>query len=252
MTHNHQIQPPPVKGRIHSVETFGAVDGPGIRYVIFLQGCLLRCLYCHNPDTWKFGKGRLVQSDELVREIKQYKNYLKSGGVTLSGGEPLMQALFCEDVLRRLSEEGIHTAIDTSGSVPLEFAQTSIELTNLVMLDIKAFDDELCKKISGRSNENALRTLDFLREINKDTWIRYVLLPGYTMDEKNLVDLADFLMDYPNVKTIELLPFHKMGEYKWKEMNEKYTLENVESPSNEEVLAARQIFLDRGLPLKEI
>lgn len=239
-----------VKGRIHSVETFGAVDGPGIRYVVFLQGCLLRCMYCHNPDTWTFGKGRLVSSEDLVGDIKQYKNYLKSGGVTISGGEPLMQVYFCEDVLRRLSAEGIHTALDTSGAIPLELSKKSLELSDLVMLDIKALNEEMCVELSGRSRENTLATLDYLREIKKSTWIRHVLLPGYTLDVKLLEELADYLKDYPNIEMIELLPFHKMGEYKWEEMGEKYRLYDTEQPTNEQVEEAKKIFTDRGLVVK--
>lgn len=247
---NNGVSGEPIKGRIHSVETFGAVDGPGIRYVVFFQGCLLRCLYCHNPDTWEFGKGRIVTSEELVDEIKEYKNYLMSGGVTISGGEPLMQTFFCEDVLRRLKVEGIHTAIDTCGALPLELTKNSLEFSSLVLLDIKALDNEMCKRISRRSNENTLKTLDYLREINKPTWIRHVLLPGYTLDNKLLNDLADYLKDYPNIEMIELLPFHKMGEYKWEEMNEPYLLYDVEPPTNEQVVEAKNIFISKGLPVR--
>lgn len=248
---NKQKDNKPVKGRIHSVETFGAVDGPGIRYVIFLQGCLLRCLYCHNPDTWKFGAGKLVDSEQLVNEIKEYKNYLRSGGVTISGGEPLMQGFFCEDILRRLSDEGIHTALDTSGAVPLELSKGSLDIADLILLDIKALDNDLCLKVSGMSNENTLATLDYLRSINKPVWIRHVLLPGYTLDNKHLEELSDYLKDYPNVEMIELLPFHKMGEYKWDEMGIKYKLYQTPSPTAEQVSEAKQIFISKNLPIRQ-
>ncbi|MEG2054391.1 MAG: 4Fe-4S cluster-binding domain-containing protein, partial [Oscillospiraceae bacterium] len=142
-----------IKGRIHSVESFGAVDGPGLRYVLFLQGCPLHCLYCHNPDSWKADGGKEEDSEEIVKSILSYKNFIKTGGVTVSGGEPLMQKDFLFDILTRLKENGIHTAIDTAGSVPLSISKPLIDLADMLLLDIKSIDTHLCEEITGRGNE---------------------------------------------------------------------------------------------------
>lgn len=241
-----------VKGYIHSIETFGAVDGPGIRYVLFFQGCPLKCLYCHNPDTWfcdEAQQGMETDSAKAVEEILPYRGFFKSGGVTLSGGEPLLQAPFAADILRRLQREGIHTAIDTSGAIPLDASRDALSLACLVLLDIKALDTKLCRRLTGQGNENALATLHYLHAIGKPVWIRHVLLPGYTLEPNALEELADYLTPYENIEKVELLPFHKMGEYKWKEMGYPYSLAPTPEPSEDEVRMARSIFTDRGLPV---
>ena len=236
-----------VTGRIHSVETFGAVDGPGIRYVLFFQGCPLRCLFCHNPDTWHFSRGKEISSEKVFEDIIRYKNFIKKGGVTLSGGEPLMQPKFAEDILRRCREAGLHTAIDTGGSIPLVHAKSVIDEADMLLLDIKAIDDEMCRKITGRSNKNALDILNYCEKVGKSVIIRHVLLPGYTLDEKELKRLAEYIRGFKCILRTEFLPFHKMGEYKWKALGEDYKLSDTREPSYEDVNMAREIFASFGL-----
>lgn len=236
-----------VLGRIHSVESFGTVDGPGIRYVLFLQGCGLRCLYCHNPDTWDPSSGKLVDSEKIVTEIVSYRNFIRSGGVTLSGGEPLLQPDFVTDILKRCQAEGIHTAVDTAGSVPLSISKPVIDAADMLLLDIKSLDDELCKHLTGQRPEHTLATLDYCESIQKRVWLRYVLVPGLTLDKALLEELADYLVDYSCIETIELLPFHKMGEFKWRELNLEYQLDNTPQPTAEELQMVKEVFDRRGL-----
>ncbi len=236
-----------IKGRIHSVETFGAVDGPGVRYVLFVQGCPLRCLYCHNPDSWKFASGKEITSEEAVQNILEYKGYIKNGGVTISGGEPLAQPEFVMDIIRRCHEEGLQVAIDTSGSVSLEVAKPVIDMADMLLLDIKSDDKEVCYELTGRQNDNAYRILAYCEETGKRVWIRHVLLPGYTLKKERLEGLADFIKNYKCVEKTELLPFHKMGEYKWEVLEEKYMLYDTPAPTYEETEEAKNIFRKRGL-----
>ena len=238
-----------ITGRIHSVETFGALDGPGIRYVVFFQGCPLRCLYCHNPDALCPTDGQEKTSAEVVGEIRRYKSFIRSGGVTLSGGEPLMQPAFALDILRRCQTEGLHVAVDTSGGVELEYCREVVEEADLLLLDIKALDDLLCRRLTGRGNDNALRILDLREQMGKPVWVRHVLVPGYTLDNRLLSGLADFLTGYTCVERVELLPFHKMGEYKWEALKRPYDLAETPEPTAEEVAAAKKLFADRGLPI---
>ena len=236
-----------VIGRIHSVETFGAVDGPGIRYIVFFQGCPLRCIFCHNPDTWHFSRGHEISSEDVFEDIKKYKNFIKHGGVTLSGGEPLMQPHFAEDILKRCRKEGIHTAIDTGGSIPLVHAKNVIDQADLLLLDIKAIDEKMCIEITGRSNKNALDILNYCESTEKTVIIRHVLLPEYTLDSNELHKLAEYLKNFKCVERTEFLPFHKMGEYKWKSLGEEYKLKNTRPPSREDVKNAVDIFASHGL-----
>jgi len=238
-----------IKGRIHSIETFGAVDGPGVRYVLFLQGCPLQCLFCHNPDTWSCGGGTVKTSIEIAENIASYKNYIKKGGVTISGGEPLIQPDFVIDIIKRCKAMGLHTAIDTAGSVPLEAAKEVIDNADMLLLDIKALDPALCEKMTGRNNENALKILDYCESIGRDVWIRHVMVPRYTLDKNRLIELAEYLKRFKCIKKVELLPFHKMGEFKWKELNMPYKLFNTPEPTLEEIGEADGIFRSRGLPL---
>ncbi len=239
-----------IKGRIHSIETFGAVDGPGIRYVLFLQGCPLKCLYCHNPDSWDKNSGKVVSSEEIAKNIKSYKNFIKTGGVTFSGGEPMLQTEFIEDVILRIKEVGIHTAIDTSGSVPLKKCKNVIDISDMLLLDIKSIDDDVCKKLTGMSNENALEILDYCEKINKPVWIRHVLVPGITLDYDMLEKMAKYLSKYKCIENIELLAFHKMGEFKWKEMNMEYTLYDTREPTKDEISKVKEIFTSKNLTVK--
>lgn len=238
-----------IVGRLHSVETFGAVDGPGIRYVLFLQGCPLKCLYCHNPDSWDAAAGQLVTSKAVVEEILLYRNYIRSGGLTISGGEPMLQRAFVSDVIDRCHREGIHVAVDTAGSLPLEYCRPVLDRADMLLLDIKAMDPEVCKELTGQDNKNTIAMLDDCETNGKPVWIRHVLVPGYTLPEERLASLADFLKGYTCVKKIELLPFHKMGEYKWEELGRTYTLYDTPAPTEEEISRALAIFKERGLPV---
>lgn len=238
-----------MEGKIHSIETFGAVDGPGIRYVIFVQGCPLRCLFCHNPDSWNLKDGKTVCSEDLVKNILEYRNFIEKGGVTISGGEPLFQPEFVSDILDLCRKNNLHTALDTAGSVPIEISKPVIDKANMLLLDIKALGNEMCRTITGLSNKNTLDTLNYTREVNKPIWIRHVLLPGYSFTTDQLEELAEFLTAYPNIEKVELLPFHKMGEYKWEELGLPYKLYDTQPPSSEEYEKAVEIFRKHNLPV---
>ncbi len=231
-----------IRGRIHSCESFGTLDGPGIRFVIFLQGCPLRCRYCHNPDTWRSDGGKSVTSAELVKQIESCRNFLRNGGVTLSGGEPLMQPEFSTDLLRRCREAGFHTALDTAGSLPLEISQNTIDAADLLLLDIKALNPNLCRELTGQDNTNELATLEYCEHTGKEVWIRHVLLPGWTLRRDRLEQLAAYLKPFRCVRRVELLPFHKMGSFKWKELGLADPLANSPLPSQEELNAAETLF----------
>ena len=237
----------PVMGRIHSIETLGAVDGPGLRYVVFVQGCPLKCLYCHNPDSWDFNKGTLTNSKSVVENIKPYIGFIKNGGVTISGGEPLAQPDFVLDIISRCHELGLHVAIDTSGAINLGAVSHIIDAADLLLLDIKAIDKDVFKELTSVPNTATMKLLEYTRVTNKPIWIRHVLVPGYTLDTTQLEKLADFLMLYPNIEKVELLPFHKMGEYKWQELGKEYKLFDTKEPTLEEVKDAEDIFRKRGL-----
>ena len=178
-------------GYLHSLESFGAVDGPGIRFVVFLSGCPLRCLYCHNPDTWEQKQTLRMTPPQVMEKIRSERSFLLRGGVTLSGGEPLMQPAFCEELLTLCRQEGFHTAIDTSGSIPLTQSRHAIDLADMLLLDIKDIDPEDCRMLTGKTNENALATLDHCEQTGKEVWIRHVLVPGYTLNPDKLRRLAE-------------------------------------------------------------
>ena len=231
-------------GHIHSIESFGTVDGPGIRFVIFMQGCTLKCKYCHNRDTWKVNSGKKITIDELVKEIQNYRTYIENSGgaVTVSGGEPLLQAEFVTELFKNLKELGIHTALDTAGSIPLSPSiKELLKYTDLVLLDIKHIDDEKSKNLTGFSNKNNLEFAKYLNNINIPIWIRQVLVPGYTDDKFDLQKLKAFINSLSNVEKVELLPYHNLGKFKWDEIGDKYELENVIPPSQEDIKKAEQI-----------
>lgn len=236
-------------GLIHSLESFGAVDGPGLRFVIFLQGCKLRCLYCHNPDTWEINTGKEMTTSQLINIIKTYKSFIQNGGVTISGGEPLLQPEFCTELTQKCHEKGFHVAIDTAGSVPLSQSQKAIEEADMLLLDIKDIDSDDCKTLTGFSNNMTLSTLDFCESINKDVWIRHVLVPDYTLNDEKLHRLGNYLKNYKCIKKIELLPYHNMGLYKWEIIGIKNKLENTLCPTNDEILKATEILKQYNLPL---
>lgn len=230
-----------MNGYVHSIETCGTLDGPGIRYVVFLQGCPMRCKFCHNPDTWQLHAGKQYSVDELMVDILKYKNFIKNGGVTLSGGEPLLQADFAADIFRECKKQGLHTAVDTSGAIPLSECRHAVDAVDLVLLDIKSIDSFKCKDLTGMGNENALELLDYLEEIKKDVWIRHVVVPGITEDYDDVKKMGEYLSRYTVIKRIEILPFHKMGEYKWKELGIKYELEDTQVPEKESIELIKNI-----------
>ena len=229
--------------KIHSFESFGTVDGPGIRYVIFLQGCHLRCKYCHNRDTWDMNGGFYSSLDEIINKIDNYKNYITpNGGVTVTGGEPLLQVHFLIELFKRLKEKNIHTCIDTSGMVDItDDIKLLLSYTDLVLLDIKHIDPAKCKELVGFSNEKEINFAKYLSENGIDMWIRQVLIPGYTDDENDLKKLRNFINCLDTVKKVELLPYHDMGKYKWKKLGFNYELENVKAPINAEIKKAKEI-----------
>ena len=239
-------------GKVHSVETCGTLDGPGLRYVIFLQGCPLRCQYCHNPDTWKLGDGRKATVNDLMEDINKYKSFMKfsGGGITVSGGEPLLQPSFVEELFKRCKEEGIHTTIDTSGCIMNSETKKVMEYTDLVLLDIKSYNPAKYKEVTGVSVTPTLEFAKYLSSINKPMWVRYVLVPGLTDDLDEIEELALFLSKLTNIERVEILPFHKMGEYKWEELGYEYRLKNTEPPTDESVSKAKEIFRQYKLNIR--
>lgn len=232
-------------GRIHSFESFGTVDGPGIRFVLFMQGCPMRCLYCHNPDTWG-GGGKSFTAKEVADTALRYKSYFTGGGgVTVSGGEPLLQAEFVCELFTILKSRGVHTALDTSGityaSETAEIIEKLLSVTDLVLLDIKHIDDGEHKKLTGRSNANVLSFAKRLSDMGKPIWIRHVLVPGITDNDEYLKRLAEFISTLETVEKVEVLPYHNMGEVKYKNLGIDYPLNGTEPPSKERVQNARRI-----------
>ncbi|MDE6373234.1 MAG: pyruvate formate lyase-activating protein, partial [Clostridia bacterium] len=210
-------------GYIHSFESFGTVDGPGIRFVVFMQGCPMRCLYCHNPDTWLAGAGKTYSAQEVANNALKYKSYYSGGGgVTVSGGEPLMQSGFVRELFKILKKNGVNTALDTSGILfdPADKHRFDelLSLTDLVLLDIKHIDGEEHKKLTGRSNENVLAFAEYLSQIGKPVWIRHVLVTGITDDDGYLTRLARFIGELKNVERVEVLPYHGMGAVKYENL----------------------------------
>ena len=233
-----------IKGRIHSFESFGTVDGPGIRFVIFMQGCILKCKYCHNRDTWNPKSGTEYSVDEIFEKIMRSKPYIDSsnGGVTVSGGEPLLQAPFITGLFKKLKENNIHTALDTSGALPVsDNIKELLKYTDLVLLDIKHIDNEKCINLTGSPNTNTLAFAQYLSQNNIPAWIRQVLVPGYTDDENDLKKLKEFIYYLKNIEKVEILPYHDLGKFKWKELGLKYELENIKPPTQEEITKVKEI-----------
>ncbi len=232
-----------MEGRIHSFESLGAVDGPGVRFVVFMQGCNLKCKYCQNRDTWNLKGGTTYSSDEIVEKILRYKNYIMpNGGVTISGGEPLLQAKFLIELFTKLKKYNIHTCIDTSGSVVLtDEIKELINLTDLFLLDIKCINDEKAINLTGVSNKKELEFARYLSNINKTMWIRQVLVPGYTDNEQDLIKLREFISTLKSVEKVEVLPYHDLGKFKWEQLGEVYPLEKVRTANNDDVKRAKEI-----------
>lgn len=233
-----------IKGRVHSFESFGTVDGPGIRFVIFMQGCPLRCKYCHNRDTWSPSGGTEYTVDDLIKQVNRIKPYITAshGGVTVSGGEPLLQTNFLIEFFKNLKQKNIHTALDTSGSLPLtENVKELLKYTDLVLLDIKHIDNEKCIDLTGAPNKNTLNFAKYLSDNSIPMWIRQVLVPGITDDENDLHKLKDFIDTLKTVEKVEILPYHNLGKFKWTELGEKYELEHIVPPTKEQIQIAKNI-----------
>lgn len=239
-----------VTGYIHSTESFGTVDGPGIRFVVFMQGCPMRCLYCHNPDTWKIGAGTEVTADELISNYLKNKSFYTSGGITVSGGEPLLQIEFVTELFKKAKANGIHTCIDTSGICYNESDSFKSKLddllsyTNLVMLDIKHIDNEKHMKLTQHGNENVLSFAKYLEEKNIPVWIRHIVVEGITDNENDLIRLGEFIGKLKNLKALDVLPYHTMGVHKYKELGFSYPLEGIPPLTIEDAVKAKQHILN--------
>ena len=236
------------KGFVHSVESFGSVDGPGIRFLIFLQGCPMRCQFCHNPDSWKTGIGEERTADELLDQAERFRAYWgDNGGITVSGGEALLQIDFLLELFEKAKQRGIGTCLDTSAQLFTRNAsffekfERLMELTDTVLLDIKHIDDEEHRKLTRHSNANILDCARYLSEIDKPVWIRHVLIPGITDKDEYLVRLRDFLSTLHNIERIEVLPYHTLGVYKYEKLGIDYPLKDVQSPAAERVANANDI-----------
>lgn len=239
----------PVTGRVHSWDLSTGVDGPGTRFVLFVNGCPLRCLYCANPDTWHMRDGRQATADEVMAEIEKYRAFINTagGGVTITGGEPLLQPAFTASVLRRCKEAGLHTALDTSGFLGARATDELLADTDLVLLDIKSFDVRTYRKLTGGELAPTLNFATRLNRLGSRMWIRYVLVPGWTDTPEAVDGLARFLVSLGNVDRVEVLPFHKLGAAKYDALGLPFPLRDTPSPGPELVRRVREQFRERGL-----
>lgn len=227
-----------MNGRIHSLETFGTLDGPGIRFVLFMQGCALQCQFCHNPDTWDTTAGRTVTVDEVLKQIEPYLKYyeLSGGGITVSGGEPTLQAPFVAELFRQVKRRwNLHTALDSSGFCEPSHAKELLEVTDLVLLDFKEMNNERHIALTSQPNERIHRFARHLAEIGVPIWLRTVLIPGVTDSTEHLRGVGEFIASVDNVAKFEVLPYHRMGVYKWQQIGKKYPLEGVMEPTDKDV-----------------
>lgn len=259
-----------MNGWVHSVESFGTVDGPGVRMVVFLQGCPMRCAYCHNPDTWPQKAGTQMSAEELLERFLRNRAYYKNGGITVSGGEPLCQTEFVTDLFRKAKEQGISTCLDTSGvmfsyrktdsgwvsarsgvyeenrnndTITLKEYEEMLSVTDLVLLDIKHTEDTAHRKLTGHSNEPTFAFLEYLEERGIPVWIRRVVVPGYTDDKEELLYLGEYIGGFSNVKALEVLPYHTLGISKYKELGIPYRLDGVPEMSKEAAQTCRTLVL---------
>ena len=246
-----------IKGRIHSIENFATVDGPGVRYVIFLQGCPLRCQFCHNPDTWSTSGGTKQTVSEVLDQAERFKSYWgKDGGITVSGGEPLMQLPFVIELFKEAKKRNINTCLDTSGGV---FRKTNsylihfdelLKYTDLILLDIKQIDNEKHKILTGKSNTNILEMAKYLSDKEQPMWVRHVLVPNGSDNDDDLHRLADFLDTLTNIQKVEVLPYHTLGIYKYHELGIPYPLEGINPPTDERIQNANQILKTKNYTQK--
>ncbi|QOS97348.1 pyruvate formate lyase-activating protein [Brevibacterium sp. JNUCC-42] len=237
-----------MKGRIHSLETFGTVDGPGIRFVLFLQGCALKCKFCHNADTWDTTGGTEMTVDEVLVEIEPYLNYYRNsgGGLTVTGGEPTLQAPFVTEIFKAVKEKwGLHTTLDSSGFSETAKVEKLMEVTDLVLLDLKQMDREKHIWLTSQPNDRTVTFAKYLSDHGKKMWIRHVLIPGITDSASHLLKMGEFIGSLHGVEKVEILPYHEMGVYKWEELGKEYPLKGQRSPSDEEVERAYE-WINKG------
>ena len=239
-----------MQGRIHSLESFGTVDGPGVRYVVFVQGCPMRCAYCHNPDTWAMTGGTMMEPEEIFEQYKRNESFYKNGGITVTGGEPLMQVDFVTDLFAIAKKNHVHTCIDSSG-IAFKPGNTEfiakldrlMKLTDLVMLDIKHINPDKHKELTSQPNDGILAFCSYLNDRNVDMWIRHVVVPGITDDEKYLFELGYFIGQFQNLKALDVLPYHTMGEAKYEKLGIDYKLKGVPAMDKEKVVEKKQIIV---------
>lgn len=239
-----------MSGRIHSLESFGTVDGPGVRFVVFVQGCPMRCAYCHNPDTWPMSGGTMMEAADIIEQYERNKGFYKGGGITVTGGEPLMQVDFLIELFTLAKEKGIHTCIDSSGiafnrknEAFMEKMEKLVPLTNLVMLDIKHIDPQKHKELTTQPNENILDFAKYLNEKQIPMWIRHVVVPGITDDDKYLYQLGYFIGEFTNLKALDVLPYHTMGKAKYENLGIEYKLKDVPPMDKTKVVEKKQVIL---------
>lgn len=236
-----------MEGYIHSTESFGSVDGPGVRFVIFTAGCSMRCQFCHNPDTWNMKTGTLTSADDLIKKALRYRSYWgNEGGITVSGGEPLLQIDFLTELFKKAKENGIHTTLDTSGNPFTReepfFSKFNelMQYTDLILLDIKHIDEKEHIRLTGHTNKNILDLAAYLSDMEKPVWIRHVLVPKRSDKDEYLDRLHEFILTLHNVERVEVLPYHTLGAFKWKELGMEYPLEGIDPPTAERVENARK------------
>ncbi|MGB0894360.1 MAG: pyruvate formate lyase 1-activating protein [Parashewanella sp.] len=238
-------------GRIHSIESFGTVDGPGIRFIAFMQGCLMRCQYCHNRDTWDLHGGKEISVDELMEQVITYRPFLEAsnGGVTASGGEAILQADFVADFFKACKAKNLHTCLDTNGFVRkyTDSIDQLLDNTDLVLLDIKQLDEEKHILLTSVSNQRTLQFAEYLAKRNQPTWVRYVVVGGFTDDIASAKRLAEFIKPMKNVEKVELLPYHELGKHKWEAMGEPYQLDSISPPAKEVMEAIKSVFTEMGI-----
>ncbi len=241
-----------MKGRIHSLESFGTVDGPGVRFVVFVQGCPMRCAYCHNPDTWEMNAGTEMEPAYIIEQYERNQSFYKGGGITVTGGEPLMQVDFLIELFMLAKAKGIHTCIDTSGIAYkktgspewLEKLDHLMTLTDLVMLDIKHIDPEKHKELTAQPNDGILAFAEYLNEKQIPVWIRHVVVPTITDDDKYLYELGYFIGQFTNLKALDVLPYHTMGEVKYQKLGVEYKLKGIPAMEKDKVIEKKQVILN--------
>lgn len=240
-----------MSGRIHSLESFGTVDGPGVRYVVFVQGCPMRCAYCHNPDTWEMNAGTVMEASYILEQYERNASFYKDGGITVTGGEPLMQVDFLIELFTLAKQKNIHTCIDSSGiafnpnnAAWMEKLDKLLTMTDLVMLDIKHIDPEKHKELTSQPNDKILAFAEYLSEKGVDIWIRHVIVPGITDEDKYLYQLGYFIGGLKTLKALDALPYHTMGKAKYEKLGIPYKLEGVEPMDKTKLVEKKQVILD--------